>query len=162
MRRFTTPISAAVRRLAAYVLVIAGSALIEPSRAADPQPNNVKLSPTGNDALDAALQGSSILISLQKTAPVGGFALTQRAQRDADRFETALRSFGYYKATVSTTIGGHALSDPTLPSTIDSAPADPPLEVAVSFDLGPRFKLGSVAISTPVPAAPIAPAPAKK
>ena len=67
------------------------------------------------------------------------------------RFETALRSFGYYKATVSTTIGGHVLTDPTLPTTIDQAPADPPLEVAVSFDLGPRFEIGSVSISPPVP-----------
>ena len=37
------------------------------------------------------------------------------------------------------------------PPLIDEAPADPPLEVAVSFDLGPRFKLGTVTISTPVP-----------
>ncbi|HEY0183453.1 MAG TPA: autotransporter assembly complex family protein [Rhodopila sp.] len=109
------------------------------------------LKPTGDSALDAALQGSSTLISLQKTAPVAGFALTERARQDADRFATALHSFGYYKATVNTTIGGHQLDDPSLPATIDQAPADPPLEVTVAFDLGPRFKLGSVTISTKVP-----------
>ena len=120
--------------------------------AADPQPYTVTLKPTGDGALDAALKGSSTLISLQKSAPVGGFALTERARQDASRFTTALRSFGYYKATVTTTIAGHNLDDPTLPTTIDDAPEKPPLEVAVDFNLGPRFKLGSVVISTPVPA----------
>ena len=132
--------------------MIAGTAADRTDReAADPQPYTVTLKPTGDSALDAALNGSSTLISLQKSAPVGGFALTERARQDADRFETALHSFGYYKATVTTTIGGHDLDDPTLPSIIDAAPANPPLEVAVSFDLGPRFKLGSVTISTTVP-----------
>ena len=67
----------------------------------------------------------------------------ERARQDTQRFETALHSFGYYKATVTTTIGGHALDDPALPAIIDAAPADPPLEVAASFELGPRFQLGN-------------------
>ena len=83
---------------------------------------------------------------------MAGFALTERARQDKGRFETALQSFGYYKAAVIMTIAGHNLDDPTLPTTIDNAPANPPLEVAVNFNLGPRFKLGSVVISTPVPA----------
>ncbi len=132
-------------------LTSASLALPGPSRAADPQPYDVTLNPTGDAALDAALQGSSTLISLQKSAPVAGFALTERARQDAARFETALRSFGYYKASVSTTIGGHPLDDPDLTAIIDEAPSDPPLPVAVSFDLGPRFTLGTVVISTPVP-----------
>src|ERR1700693_1903770 len=151
MRRLRTSLPAVARRLAVILAATAGSASIEPSRGADPQPYTVNLKPTGDSALDAALNGSSTLISLQKSAPVGGFALTERARQDADRFATALQSFGYYKATVATTIAGHALGDPTLPTTIDQAPANPPLEVAVSFDLGPRFKLGSVSMATPVP-----------
>ncbi len=153
MRRPRTSLPVTVRRFAIALIVAAGAAAIEPSRGADPQPYTVKLKPTGDSALDAALNGSSTLISLEKSAPVGGFALTERARQDAARFETALRSFGYYKATVATTIAGHVLTYPTLPATIDQAPANPPLEVAVSFDLGPRFELGSVSISTPVPPA---------
>ena len=129
-------------------MAIAASKL---SQAADPQPYTVTLKPTGDAALDAALQGSSTLISLQKSAPVAGFALAERARQDAARFTTALQSFGYYKASVSTTIGGHKLDDPGLASIIDTAPANPPLAVAVSFALGPRFKLGSVTVSTDVP-----------
>lgn len=119
--------------------------------AADPQPYTVKIQSTGNSDLDAALNGSSTLVSLRESAPVGGFALTERAKGDQDRFITALSSFGYYKATVKTTIAGHDLDDPTLPGIIDSAPADPPLPVEVGFDLGPQFKLGSVRIASTVP-----------
>jgi len=151
MRRLRIPLPSAARRLAVVCILAAGPTLIQFSRAADPQSYDVTLKPTGEAALDAALSGSSTLISLRKSAPVGGFALTERARQDAGRFETALRSFGYYKATVTTTIGGHSLDDPTLPTFIDSAPADPPLKVEVSFDLGPLFRLGSVIIATPVP-----------
>lgn len=151
MRRLVIPTSAVARRLVCSVLILTWAAFADPARSADPQPYNVTLKPTGNAALDAALNGSSTLISLQKTAPVGGFALTERARQDGARFETALRSFGYYKATVTTTIAGHPLDDPALPSLIDAAPADPPLPVVTTFDLGPQFKLGKVEITTPVP-----------
>jgi translocation and assembly module TamA len=151
MRRLVIPTSAVARRLVCSVLILTWAAFADPARSADPQPYNVTLKPTGNAALDAALNGSSTLISLQKTAPVGGFALTERARQDGARFETALRSFGYYKATVTTTIAGHPLDDPALPALIDAAPADPPLPVVTTFDLGPQFKLGKVEITTPVP-----------
>ena len=101
MRRLRKSLAAAVQRLAVILIVTAGTASIAPSRGADPQPYTVNLKPTGDTALDAALNGSSTLISLQKSAPVGGFALTERARQDADRFATALQSFGYYKATVT-------------------------------------------------------------
>ncbi|HQT77266.1 MAG: hypothetical protein B7Z80_07190, partial [Rhodospirillales bacterium 20-64-7] len=120
--------------------------------AADPQPYDVSLKPTGNAALDAALKGSSTLLSLQKSAPVGGFALIERARQDQQRFQAALQSFGYYKATVHITIGGHALDDPTLVSTVDAAPEKPPLPIEATFDLGPQFKLGKVTITGDVPA----------
>jgi translocation and assembly module TamA len=138
---------AAVRWLVIILLVPMAVASVGPARAADPQPYTVTLKPTGDGALDAALQGSSTLITLRESAPVGGFALTERARQDVQRFETALHSFGYYKARISLTIAGHALDDPTLPTTIDAAPVSTPVEVAASFDLGPRFRLGQITIS---------------
>jgi translocation and assembly module TamA len=144
-------LSAAVRLLPIAFIIAGSVALTQRLQAADPQPYSVSLKPTGDSALDAALQGSSTLISLQKSAPVAGFALTERARQDDERFTTALRSFGYYKATIATTIAGHALDDPTLPMTIDAAPADPPLPVVSTFTLGPQFKLGTVTLTAPVP-----------
>jgi translocation and assembly module TamA len=151
MRNMWTKTPAAARWIALTLCMLTATTATKTLLAADPQPYNVTLKPTGDTALDAALQGSSTLVSLRTSAPVAGFALTERARQDTSRFETALQSFGYYKASVTTTIGGHKLDDPTLPATIDAAPANPPLEIVASFDLGPRFQLGSVTISTPVP-----------
>src|SRR3978361_1856336 len=74
------------------------------SRAADPQPYTVTLKPSGDSALDAALQGSSTLISLRELAPVAGFALAERARQDTQRFETALHHFRYYHAAGNPTV----------------------------------------------------------
>lgn len=147
------PHNRALRRAAAFALCLlaAGAAAPRRGHAADPQPYTVTVKPTGQPALDAALGGSSTLQSLRATAPVAGFALVQRALADQQRFTTALHSFGYYKARIAITIAGHDLTDPALPTLIDDAPADPPLPVAVSFDLGPQFTLGHVAIAGPVP-----------
>lgn len=152
MRRFRPP----TMRLAAHRAVLYLYALLAitapfASQAADPQPYDVTLKPTGQSALDAALNGSSTLISLRTSAPVGGFALVERARQDQQRFQTALNSFGYYKATIAITIAGHPLDDPGLPALIEAAPAQPPLPVAASFDLGPQFTLGRVAITGQVP-----------
>lgn len=121
------------------------------SLGADPQPYTVTLKPTGDSALDGVLHDSSTLVSLQASAPSGGFALTERARQDAGRFATAMQGFGYYKAQVTMTLGGRPLSDPMLVDTIDAAPGDPPLPVVVAFDLGPRFQLGQVRIDGAVP-----------
>ncbi|HVZ07081.1 MAG TPA: BamA/TamA family outer membrane protein [Rhodopila sp.] len=141
-----TPLAATSLTAALAVALTAGGA-----RAADPQPYDVTLTPTGNSALDTALHDSSSLISLRESAPVGAFALTERARQDEQRFRTVLNSFGYYKATVTLTVNGHALDDPNLYAQIDSMPAQPPAAVVARFDLGPQFTLGRVDISGTVP-----------
>jgi len=150
MRRRTAPPLAWLPRLVCLVLVLAPAVRLH---AADPQPYVMTLRPTGDDGLDSALHDSSNLLSLQDTAPAGGFALVQRARDDLDRFTTVLHSFGFYKARVSLTIGGHPLDDPALLDAIDAAPAQPGLAVVALFDLGPPFRLGQVAIEGPVPPA---------
>ncbi|HTW69970.1 MAG TPA: BamA/TamA family outer membrane protein [Acetobacteraceae bacterium] len=123
-----------------------------PGTAADPQPYEVKFAPTGNSALDTALHDSSSLISLQKTAPVGGFALIGRARQDLGPFTTALHSFGYYKARIAITIDGKPLDTPDLADTIDHLAAQKPVAVRVRFDLGPQFHLGHVTVQGSLPA----------
>ena len=131
------------RWLAFLLVIILAVAVSKHAPAADPQPYTVKLQPTGDSALDAALQGSSTLISLQKSAPVAGFALTERARQDADRFATALHSFGYYKATISTTIGGHKLDDPSLPRMVDDEKTAIALAIAASLASGIKSNFGT-------------------
>src|SRR5579872_1924561 len=97
----------------ATLLLIAGVA-----QSADPQPYVVRLVPTGNGALNATLRASSQLDSLRTTAPVGPFALVDRAEQDIGRLQAVLNSFGYYRGTVTITINGAPLDDPDLPGAI--------------------------------------------
>ncbi|HEY0422308.1 MAG TPA: hypothetical protein VGC82_03195, partial [Rhodopila sp.] len=89
---------AITRVVAVFGMICVTAVSPKSARAADPQPYTVTLKPSGDGALDAALQGSSTLISLRESAPVAGFALAERARQDTQRFKTALHSFGYYKA----------------------------------------------------------------
>jgi translocation and assembly module TamA len=123
------------------------------SRAADPQPYDVTLAPTGNAALDQALRDSSTLVSLQKAGAVGPFGLMARARQDVGRLQSVLGSFGYYQGNVTLRIAGHAVDDPALPDLLDAAPADPPAKVTLDFKTGPQFHLGKVAIVGNVPQA---------
>ena len=118
---------------------------------ADPQPYAVTLTPTGNAALDQAVRDSSQLEALREKAPVGPFGLVTRARDDAGRFQTALNSFGYYASKVTVTVAGKPLDQTDLPDLLQQAPADPPVPVVVSFDLGPLFHLGRVTIDGEVP-----------
>ena len=138
---------------AAAMFAAAAFALIAPqSRAADPQPYVVSFAKTGNEALDQALHNSSNLVSLRESAPVGPFALVERAREDASRFVTALHSFGYYKGSVEITIAGHPLQESDLPDLLSRAPASPPVKVMVLPKPGPLFHIRKVDIQGAVPA----------
>ena len=120
--------------------------------AADPQPYDVILAPSGDATLDAAVRDSSNLLVLRDKAPVGGFALVERARQDAARFEAALQAFGYYKGRVSVTIAGRPIDDPGLPDFVDRAPAAAVLQVEAAIDPGSRFRFGRVDIEGSAPA----------
>ena len=122
-----------------------------PAAPADPQPYTVTLGKTSDTALNTALDGSSELVSLRQTAPVGPFALVARALRDQGRFRTALQSFGYFKGTVDIRIDGHPIRDSNLVDLLQAAPSSPPASVTVQFDTGPQFHLGQVVINGTVP-----------
>ena len=117
-----------------------------PAHAADPQPYDVTIAPTGDGSIDGALRDSSTLIELQKSAPVGPFALVTRAEGDVGRLQTALHSFGYYAAQVSLKIDGRALDDPGLADALAAKPADSRAAVTVSVDRGPLFHLRRVTV----------------
>lgn len=123
------------------------------AHAADPQPYEVTVRPSGDNALDDAIKTSAALISLREKAPVGGFALARRAEADADRFRDALSAFGYYNGSIAITIGGLAPGDPALPAVIEAAPAKPPIPVIIIATTGPRFHLGRIDIEGAHPSA---------
>ena len=131
--------------------LLAAALLAAPSTlAADPQPYAATIAPTNDAALDAALRGSSLLLSLSK-APVSPFALISRARDDEKRLQNALESRGYYAGSVHVVISDHALSDPALPEILQGTPASPPVPVRVTVDKGPQFHLGAVTLQGQVP-----------
>jgi translocation and assembly module TamA len=140
-----------MRRVPLLLILAATLSRSVPTLGADPQPYSVTLKPTGNKAMDSALHDASSLISLQDKAPVGGFALVERARQDAERFQTVLRSYGYYAAKADLTIAGHPIADPALPDIISQLPAEPKAEITASFAPGTQFHLGNVSIQGAVP-----------
>ncbi|HTQ35984.1 MAG TPA: BamA/TamA family outer membrane protein, partial [Steroidobacteraceae bacterium] len=121
-----------------------------PAQAADPQPYKVEIQST-DSSLDAALQASSDLVTLRKSAPAGPFALIGRARADIDRLKTVLESAGYYQGNISITINGMELEDPALGASLDAAPAGKDAAVKVTCATGPRFTLRHVDIDGELP-----------
>jgi translocation and assembly module TamA len=141
-------------RLAPVALALALALRGVSALAADPQLYEVTIAPTGNGALDQAAHDSSTLVSLRESAPVGPFALIGRARGDADRLQSALNSFGYYKGQVAITIAGRGLDDPGLPGVLDAMPDGRAVPVAVTLTPGPLFHLRHVELTgDPTPAA---------
>jgi translocation and assembly module TamA len=129
--------------------------------AADPQPYTTSIAKTGDPGLDAAVQATSDLVNLQKTAPVSPFALLARARADVGRITTALHSFGYYLGSVMVAIDGLPVDDLNLPARLDAAPAKPPVAVVVTPVTGPLFHIGHVALTGQAPPDALAHLPIK-
>ena len=144
------PWTRTLRRCAALA---AAAGLVQPlAHAADPQPYDVKLIPTGDSAIDGALKDSSSLDGLRESAPVGAFALVTRAEGDVDRLQTALHSFGYYDAKTKIDIDGHAVDDPALPDLLAAMPAGSTAHITITTDRGALFHVRHVVVAGDVPA----------
>jgi translocation and assembly module TamA len=111
----------------------------------------IRIAPTGDTALDAALHDASALVSLEKKAPAGAFALVARARADAATFATVMGGFGHYDGTVMLTIDGHKLDDPALAADLDAVPAGRTVAVVATPVPGPEFHLRHVVLQGNVP-----------
>jgi translocation and assembly module TamA len=126
-------------------------AVMSAAFAADPQAYSISLPGTGDDAVDSALKGSSLLVSLRSKVPAPPFALVDRARGDYGRFETVLQSFGYYKANVAITVDGKDINDKTLADTLEKVPQGTEVAVKVAIELGPQYKLRKIEIDGTLP-----------
>lgn len=131
---------------------LAAALAVPCARGADPQPYTVEFDATGDDALDSALRDVSDLAGLRDSAAVGPFALILRARADMERLQTALKSFGHYRATVDLRIAGRAPDDPELPDILERAPAEPPVEVKARIEPGPLYRLRRIELRGDAPA----------
>lgn len=124
----------------------------------------VTLTPTKQADLDAAIAASSQLKSLQTSHSVGAYALAGRIRSDYDRINSALESQGYYAGSVKISVKAGAQSvdgkDPSLPDILKALAKGQKVAITISATLGPRFSLGTVALTTPPQAPPAASVPA--
>ncbi len=137
--------------LLAMMLVLVPHGLVPTARAADPAPYSVTIRPTGDAALDSALNDASNLVSLRESGAPAPFSLVLRAQQDADRLQDVLRSLGYYRGTVSIRVAGKPLDAPDITEALTQLPSDPPAPVEVTVDPGPAFTIGAVKLDGAVP-----------
>ena len=135
--------------LAALALTL-GSAV----PAADTLSYSVAIAPTGDAAIDQVIADASLLVALRDGVPVGPFALVARAESDANRIETILRSFGYYDGLIRIRVAGLDIADPSLLGVLEALPAGSPVSVQVAVDVGPLYRIGEARLVGPVPDGP--------
>jgi translocation and assembly module TamA len=93
-------------------------------------PYEVTFTPTGDDALDSAIEEASQLSALSERAPDSDAALRSRAADDRGRFNAVARAFGYYDDTVDVAIDSKAS----------------PVKITVTVVPGPPYLLTSVMV----------------
>lgn len=76
----------------------------------------------------------------QKDQPLSGdgLSLLQGAQAAFGRINTALRSRGYYDATIKATVDGRPITEAGALDAIDARPENEPISFAFDVTTGPR------------------------
>ncbi len=131
------------------MLVVLGS--VHAAHAADPQTYRVEIASTGDGSIDDTLRATSELVLLRGTAPVGPFGLIARARGEVDRLKTVLESYGYYQSSVLIKIDGAPLNSVELGETLSALPKGKDAHVAISFELGPLYRIRRITIDGAVP-----------
>nr|MCU0937404.1 BamA/TamA family outer membrane protein [Gammaproteobacteria bacterium] len=101
--------------------------------------------------LDRAIADVSQLAQLRDQAPAGPFALVARAEADAARIDTVLRSFGHYDAVIVVRVAGRDVGEAGLLPLLERLPGGAPVPVEVDIDPGPLYRIGVVRLDGPVP-----------
>lgn len=119
------------------------------SRAAEARTGRIVLTVTGDERMSADLR--ELAEDFEKQQPLTGDALSllQGAQAVASRLNTALRSRGYYDATLNATIDGRPIADSSALEALESRPDTDATNVNIVIDTGPRYRIGSVTIRPP-------------
>ena len=84
----------------------------------------------------------------QKEQPLSGdsLSLLQGAQAAAARMNTALRSRGFYDATIAATVDGHPITEAAALDAMEAKPEADAVSFSFNIATGPRYKIGTVAI----------------
>jgi len=78
--------------------------------------------------------------------PTDGAGALQRARTELQRVTLALRSKGYYGASINATIAGRSIEDPATLDMLEALPPDQKLSVAFVVETGPVFRMAKIDI----------------
>lgn len=94
-----------------------------------------------DDGLRGTLRDASTLVELKDDHPPSLIGLERRADSDRDRLQTALRSAGYYDATLDIRI-----EDPAAAGSLPAGGEAPPVKVTVAVTPGPLYHVKTVTV----------------
>jgi translocation and assembly module TamA len=133
----------------AYLLAMAALLLGLPCKMADARTAKIALSVTGDERMQADLK--EVVEEFEKVQPLSGdsLGLLQGAQAAAARINRALRSRGFYDATVNATVDGRPITEPAALDAIEARPENEAISFSFEVTTGPRYRIGEVAIRPP-------------
>ena len=104
---------------------------------------------SGDEQMQADLK--DLVERFEKDQPLTGdsLGLLQGAQAALAKINTALRSRGYYDATITATVDGRPIAEAGALDAIDARPEDEPVSFAFNVATGPRYRIADVAIRPP-------------
>lgn len=133
----------------AWAVTLATLLLIAPGGTAEARTGNIALVVSGDEQMQADLK--ELLERFEKDQPLSGDSLgvLQGAQAALARVNTALRSRGYYDATITATVDGRPITEPGALDAIDARPESETVSFAFNVATGPRYRIADVAIRPP-------------
>lgn len=133
----------------AWAVTLAALLLIAPGGTAEARTGNIALVVSGDEQMQADLK--ELLERFEKDQPLSGdsLGLLQGAQAALARVNTALRSRGYYDATIAATVDGRPITEPGALDAIDARPESETVSFAFNVATGPRYRIADVAIRPP-------------
>ncbi len=106
----------------------------------------VVLTVTGDERISADLR--ELVEDFEKRQPLEGdaLALLQGAQAVAARLGAALRSRGFYDATLTVNVEGQPVDDAAALAALEARGDSQPASFDITVDTGPRYRIGTIAI----------------
>jgi translocation and assembly module TamA len=143
----TMPIRYAIQ--AACLFAMAAMLVASFACNAEARTAEIALVVSGDERMQADLK--ELVERFQKDQPLSGDSLgvLQGAQAALGRINTALRSRGYYDATIKATVGGQPITEAGALDAIDARPENEPISFAFDVTTGPRYRITDVAIRPP-------------
>lgn len=147
--RASGPFQATDSAWLAWLVALAALLAMASGGLAEARTAKIALVVSGDERMQADLQ--EMVERFEKEQPLtgDGLGLLQGAQAAAARINTALRSRGYYDATITATVDGRPIAEAGALDAIDARPENEPVSFAFNVASGPRYRIGDVAIRPP-------------